>query len=118
MSERTLESGWDALWFDLQHRTKDIHGCRQAYKNGAAIIAARLQVRGRPALLKMIELGGDEILQACWPLIMRTVDLHEDWGEPQRDATVAGVFAALMLVRLMEPLVKQVEEFRVNEILN
>lgn len=109
--DTTLEAGFAALWVDLEPRCSDIHSARQAYKNGAAIIGARLQLRGRRAIDKIIQAGEDATLQLMWPWVQQCLYAHPEWTNAHRDAIVAGGFAALAVVRRNAPLLKQLDQF-------
>lgn len=109
--KRTLESGWEALWTDLELRCSDEQALRQAYKNGAAIVAARLKLRGKSDIETISKHGQDHVLQVFWPWIMANLQYHSDWSEPHRDALVAGMFAAVMLIVIGAPLLKDLANF-------
>jgi hypothetical protein len=120
MSDSMLIEGWNHFEPDLRRLStvETMQSLRQAYKNGAAMILARLMVRGPEAITPLFDdVRAMQMLRPFAEYVRETV--HPEWTELHLDCVFAGGWTMLMKMQLGDPdeldgFKKEVDSFRVE----
>jgi hypothetical protein len=105
----SMHGAWSDFWFDARGLSSDKRGLRQAFKNGAAFIVTRAELRGAGTVLRFVQ-DDVSLVQEMWSWISACMKAHPDWNEVHRDAIIAGGMTAVVLIRADAPS-NFVEEF-------
>lgn len=118
--DATLEGAWRAMREGIEHHEPEIvsfTAYRQAFKNGAAMVLARVLHRG--LTVEAVPLMGDEEGLAALSVgaAVLVMSAHPEWGDTHGDCVLAGAVAMQTLFRACHysanEAQRQVENFEV-----